>query len=55
MQKKHSKFIIINNIKNMNLSNLKGVLPEGKFFIFLGNFFFIWGRFFFFWENFPFF
>ena len=51
MQKKHSKFIIINNIKNMNLSNLKGVLPEGKFFIFLGNFFFIWGRFFFFWEN----
>ena len=55
MQKKHSKFIIINNIKNMNLSNLKGVLPKGRFFIFLGNFFFIWGRFFFFWENFPFF
>jgi hypothetical protein len=45
IQKKNSKFIIINNVKNMNLSNLKGVLPKGKFFIFLGNFFFIWGRF----------
>jgi cellulose synthase/poly-beta-1,6-N-acetylglucosamine synthase-like glycosyltransferase len=54
MQKKHSKFIIINNVKNMNLSNLKGVLPKGKFFLFLGNFFV--GNFFnFFWENFPFF
>jgi hypothetical protein len=37
-----------NNIKNMNLSNLKGVLPKG-------NFYSIWGRFFFFLENFPFF
>jgi hypothetical protein len=55
MQKKHSKFIIINNIKNMNLSNIKGVLPKGRFFIFLAIIFFIWGRFFFFWENFPFF
>jgi hypothetical protein len=42
-----------NNIKKMNLFNLKGVLPKGKFFIFLGNFYSIWGGFFFFWENFP--
>jgi hypothetical protein len=40
-----------NNIKNMNLSNIKGVLPKGKFFIFLGNFYSIWGRFFYFWET----
>ena len=36
---------LINNINNLKLSNLKGFLPEGKFFIFMGNFLFIWGRF----------
>ncbi len=48
MQKKHSKFIIINTIKDLKLSNLKGFIPIGKFFIFLGTIFL-------FLENFPFF
>jgi hypothetical protein len=65
MQKKHSKFIIINNVKNMNFSNLKGVLPKGKFFHFFWEIFLFWGiflflgnflwEFFFFGKIFPFF